>query len=412
VTSIPLVSRTRATLRSAEFGFFGVVVYTRVHTPRRWGAATRRLRALADFRPGVASFFLGALRPLRTSCEVVGMRGGMLAGRFGPPGARWGWAKPGPGTSSRVSQTRKTVYVAMAANAVIALAKLLGGVVSGSAAMLAEAAHSLADTTNQVLLLVSLSLGQRPPDEEHPFGYGKERFLWAFLAAVFIFVAGALFSIGEGVRRLLGASGGEGSALVAFAVLAVAFLAEGASLIRAWRQTRREAADAQLPMRRFIPESRNPTAKTVVFEDSVAVLGVIVAAAGLGLEQATGSSAWDAGASIVIGLLLAAVAVALGRDTKGLLLGEAALPEERRALREAIERRPEVDELLELLTMAIGPEALLVAARVDLADGLDSDRIERVSSEIDRDLREAVPAVAQVFVDATARREREENGRI
>jgi cation diffusion facilitator family transporter len=302
------------------------------------------------------------------------------------------------------SESHRTVLVALAANAVIAIAKGIGGAISGSAAMLAEAAHSVADTTNQLFLLVSLSLSEREPDEAHPFGYGQERFFWAFLAAVFIFIAGAMFSIGEGVQRLL--SGGEESTkgyIVSYVVLAIAFVSDGTSLIRAMRQTRGEAGAANLPVGRFIRHTRNPTSKTVVFEDTAAVIGVVIAAVGIGLHQATGNRAFDAAASILIGLLLVAVAIALGRDTKGLLLGEAARPEEREALREVLDRHDEVDHVLDLLTMALGPGSLLVAVRLDFADGLDSDRIEAVSTQIEEEMREAVPDVTQVFLDATRR---------
>src|SRR3954468_16437439 len=139
------------------------------------------------------------------------------------------------------SESHKTVYLALAANAGIAVAKFAGGAISGSTAMLAEGAHSVADTTNQLFLLASLSLAEREPDAAHPFGYGKERFLWSFLAAVFIFVSGALFSIYEGVHRMLSGAEPGGGLGVAFAVLALGFLLEGSSLLRAVRQTKADA---------------------------------------------------------------------------------------------------------------------------------------------------------------------------
>ena len=178
------------------------------------------------------------------------------------------------------SESHKTVYVALAANAGIAVAKGVGGALSGSSAMLAEAAHSVADTTNQLLLLASLRLSERKPDAQHPFGYGKERFLWSFMAAIFIFVSGALFSIYEGVERMLSGKASEGSAGIAFAVLAVALVLEGtlaASAPAARRTARRErpAAAVRPPHPRLA--ATRPT-KTVVFEDSAAVIGVLLAA--------------------------------------------------------------------------------------------------------------------------------------
>src|SRR4051794_23908643 len=303
---------------------------------------------------------------------------------------------------SQTEQTRRTVWYAFFANLAIAIAKAIGGAISGSSAMMAEAAHSLADTTNQVFLRISLSRADRGSDEQHPFGYGQERFFWAFLAAVFIFVAGSLFSIFEGVERLMKPPEETGIG-IPLVVLAVAFVAEGVSWLRAIRQTRAEAEERGLPFRRFIRESRDPTAKTVVFEDSAAVVGILLAAAGITLDHVTGMHVFDASASIAIGLLLVLVAFTLGRDVKGLLIGEAARPAEREQLRRVLDEHEGVDDVIELLTMAIGPHALLVAARLDIRDGLDSDQIEELASELDRELRESVPEVREVFIDPTSR---------
>jgi cation diffusion facilitator family transporter len=236
---------------------------------------------------------------------------------------------------------------------------------------------------NQVFLLYSLATGEREPDAEHPFGYGKERFFWSFLAAVGIFVAGAGFSLYEGLRRIFGPETESGHYGIAYAVLAFAALAEGASLMRAYRQTRDEAAESRQSHARYVRASRDPTTKTVLFEDSAAVIGVGVAFAGVALHQATGNQVYDGLASVVIAVVLATVAVALGRDTKALLIGEAA----------------------SLLTMALAPDRLLVAARIDLADGLSADEIERASSDLDRELHERIATVWQVFLDATPRSE-------
>jgi cation diffusion facilitator family transporter len=300
---------------------------------------------------------------------------------------------------------RRTVLVALGANASIAVAKLIAGLVSGSSAMLAEAAHSVADTMNQVFLLYSLALSEREPDAEHPFGYGKERFFWSFLAAVCIFVAGAGFSLYEGIDRLAGPAQESGPFGVAYAVLGFSLVAEGASLTRAWRQTRQEARERRTSHTHYLRASRDPTTKTVLFEDTAAVIGVVLAFAGVALHQATGDQLYDGLASIAIGLLLAAIAVGLGRDTRHLLIGEAATPEERQAILDVLESHPAVDRVLELLTMALAPDRLLVAARIDLADGLTADEIERASSEIEHQLHERVPTVWQVFLDATPRTE-------
>jgi cation diffusion facilitator family transporter len=307
-------------------------------------------------------------------------------------------AKPG-------GESRRTVLVALGSNATIAVAKTFAGLVSGSSAMLAEAAHSVADTINQIFLLFSLAVAEREPDAEHPFGYGKERFFWSFLAAVGIFVAGAGFSLYEGLHRIFGPTEAESSYAIAYAVLALSFVTEGYSLMRAFRQTRDEAQAKDQSHAGYVRESRDPTVKTVLLEDSAAVTGLVLALAGVGLHQMTGNQLFDGLASVAIAVLLATVAIALGRDTKDLLVGEAATPEERRVIREVLERRPEVDHVVELLTMALAPERLLVAARVDLADGLSTDEVEQASSAIDAELRERVPGVWQVFLDATPRSE-------
>jgi cation diffusion facilitator family transporter len=302
---------------------------------------------------------------------------------------------------------RRTVLIALVANGVIAIAKGIGGVVTGSSAMLAETAHSIADTVDQLLMLVSIRLGDRQPDEEHPFGYGKDRFFWTFLVAVIIFLAGAIFSIGDGVLRLTGheiLGSGGGRQWLAFVVLAIALASEGTSFVRAFRQTREGARDAGLGLVEFVRISKEPTTKMVFSEDAVAVAGVVVAFVGLTLQELTGSETWDAGAAVLIGLLLVYVAYALGRDIRGLLLGEAARPDQRQALHRALDEPEEVDEVVELLTMYTGPRSLLVAARIDLADGVESRRVEQLASELDERLREAVPDVDQVFLDPTPRR--------
>jgi cation diffusion facilitator family transporter len=301
------------------------------------------------------------------------------------------------------SESKKTILAAMAANFAIAVAKAVAGMLGRSPAMLAEAAHSVADTMNQVFLLVSLSLGDRKPDEEHPFGYGKERFFWAFLAAVFIFVSGAVFSLYEGLRALLGSEEAEAGFVIAYAVLGFSLVAEGASLLRALSQVRGDARDAGVDLGTYLRNSNDTTVRTVLFEDSAAVTGVVLALAGVALHNLTGERMWEGLASIAIGLLLVVVAYTLGRDNKGLLIGEAARPEQRELLRDVILGHPEVEEVLELLTMHLGPNALLVAVRLDLQDDLSAAEVEELSNRIDHELRHAVGEVSQVFLDATPR---------
>jgi cation diffusion facilitator family transporter len=307
-------------------------------------------------------------------------------------------------TQRTAHASRRTVLIALAANAVVTVAKLAGGLISGSAALLAEAAHSIADTTNQGFLLVSISLAEREPTPDQPFGYGRARFLWTFMAAIAMFVAGALFAIGYGIYQLLSAPESTGYA-AAYITLAIALIAEGASWIRAVRQTRREASEANLPLLRYVRSSRDPNVKMVLFEDTAALIGIGLALVGIVADQITGSTVFDPSASIAIGVLLVAVAGWMGHDTAELLIGGAARPEEREALWNALEEFEQVDAVVELLTMTLGPNSLLVAARIDLADGLRDDDIEQLSDEIDERLRSVVPDVTEVFLDATTGRD-------
>jgi cation diffusion facilitator family transporter len=320
-------------------------------------------------------------------------------------------------SAQTAAASRRTVLIALAANAVVAVAKLAGGLASGSAALLAEAAHSLADTTNQGFLLVSISLAAREPTPEQPFGYGRARFLWTFIAAVAMFLAGAIFAIGYGIYDLT-TTHKSGDYLPAYITLAIALAAEGASWVRAFRQTRHEAAQAGLPLPEYVRASRDPNVKMVLFEDTAALIGIGLALAGIVADQVTGASVFDPSASIAIGVLLVTVAMWMGHDTSELLIGGAARSDEREALVGALEAFDQVDEVVELLTMALGPNSLLVAARVDLADGLRESDIEQLSDQIEERLRQVVPDVTEVFLDATTaprrpssrRRRRERRG--
>jgi cation diffusion facilitator family transporter len=307
--------------------------------------------------------------------------------------------------AGREGDSRLTILVALAANAVIAVAKLLAGLASGSAAMLAEAAHSAADTIDQLVLLASLRLGRRPPDEEHQFGHGKERFFWAFVAAVWIFFAGAIFSVAEGVVALR-AGHTLGDPALSLAVLAVAFAAEGFSLARAGRQLRAGAQRSRTSFRRFVREVRDPAPRVVLLEDTAAVAGVLVAAAGLGASALTGNEAYDAVASIAVGLILAVAAIGVGTHAKALLLGESARPETRELLERQIERHAEVVSVPELRTMHVGPEDVLVVASVELRGDLSLADAQAVTASIVNDLRCLEPSIRHVFLQPSPPRGR------
>jgi cation diffusion facilitator family transporter len=321
-------------------------------------------------------------------------------------GVAGGWTSRRSAVRSRrtAAASRRTVLIALAANLVVAAAKLAAGLLTGSAAMLAETAHSIADSANQGFLLVSIRLSTREPTSEQPFGYGRMRFLWTFVAAIAMFLAGAFFAIGYGVYQLLAGETSTGYA-IAYATLAIALVAEGTSWIRAIRQSRREADESGLPLIEYLRGSRDPNVKMVLFEDTAALAGIALAFAGILFDQLTGSNVFDPAASIAIGALLVGVAGWMAHDTSELLIGASARPNERASLRQAIDDFDEIDKVVELLTMVLGPNSLLVAARVDFADGLDDNEVERASEDIDRRLRDVVPDVTEVFLDATTARQ-------
>lgn len=289
------------------------------------------------------------------------------------------------------------MLVALAANLVIAAAKAIGGLAASSPALLSEAAHSVADSLNEVFLLAALRRSRRPADRRHPFGYGKERFFWSLLAAVGIFVMGGCFSFYQGIEAFRG--GGEEKDLSGYVagliVLGVALLAEGGSLLRALYQVRRQGGLAS--------GLRDPALRTVVAEDGTAVVGVTLAVAGMALHMITGRVVWEAAASLAIGALLVYVAYRLGREARDQLIGEAVAPETSERIRELLRAQPEIDSVEALLTMKTGMDTVLVAARVDLIPGLDSERVEEVAVRIKRSISHTFPEAEQIFLDVTER---------
>ncbi len=298
------------------------------------------------------------------------------------------------------------VVGALFANALIAVLKLVAAFITGSSGMMAEALHSVADTTNQVFLLLGLRFYRRPASKKHPFGYGKERFFWSFIAAIFIFGVGSTYAIYEGVIKLKSPHAPEKLAW-AYSVLAFSFLLETASISLAIYQEAKEARSENLSFLAYLRESKDPTAKTVLFEDSAALVGIVIAAAGLYLTEhhagPGGGAYWDGLASILIGVVLAIVAFVLARTSRALLLGEAASAKTVRKLREAIESHPNVVKVVELLTMHLAPKQILVNAHVNLRDELMTDEIERTNEEIETLIQEAEPKVKIIFLE-TARK--------
>jgi cation diffusion facilitator family transporter len=264
----------------------------------------------------------------------------------------------------------RTVVVAVAANLLVAVAKGVAALLTGSAAMLAETTHSIADTFNEVLLYVGVRSGARPADERHPFAYGKAGYIWSLLAAVGIFVVGGLFAIAVGVQTLRRPEPVTNVA-VGVAVLLISAGLEATSWRRARRQLRSEAAARHLDLGEYLVTSSDPTPTAVFLEDSAALAGIALALAALVLHITTGSALWDGAASLLIGLLLIAVAVVLMRRNLALLTDEAAPADIRERLRLAVAREPWVAEVAELTAVYIGPRHLLVLAHVVPVDDAD-----------------------------------------
>jgi len=303
------------------------------------------------------------------------------------------------------------VLGALFANGAIAIMKFVAALVTGSAGMMAEAFHSFADTTNQVFLLLGLRFYKRPASEKHPFGHGKERFFWSFIAAIFIFGVGATYAIYEGIAKLQHPHTPE-RLNWAYAVLAISFILEAASISLAVYQEVKEAHSEGLKFFEYIRHSKDPTAKTVLFEDSAALLGIVIAAIGIYLTDhqvgpASGAF-WDGLASIIIGVVLAVVAFVLARTSRALLLGEAAHPEEVAAITRAIESHPTVVNVGELLTMHLAPKEILVNAHVKLRDGLTTQEIEGSIEEIEELIKSAEPKVEKIFIETARNSQRAE----
>ncbi|MEU7998550.1 cation diffusion facilitator family transporter [Micromonospora sp. NPDC049060] len=293
-----------------------------------------------------------------------------------------------------------TVVVAGAANLAIAVAKLIAGVISGSAAMLSEAVHSVADTTTEVLLYLALRRGARPADARHPFGYGKESYVWAFLAALFTFVAGAGFAITHGVTTIL-VHEHSGEYLVTYVVLAVSFAIESVSLARAVHQVRAESRRWRTTPRRFLHLTSDTPLKAVFLEDSAALIGLVLAAAGVALSELTGDEFWDGAASVLIGVLLLVVAAVLAHSNKSLLVGRSVPERLRGEITEGLAGLPAVRRIDTLLTMQLGPSDVLVAAKVDFDDDASGATIEDAADQAERRLTARYPQIRYVFLDPT-----------
>jgi cation diffusion facilitator family transporter len=264
------------------------------------------------------------------------------------------------------SESWLTVVVAFAANLLIAMAKSVAAFLTGSASLVAEAAHSWADAGNEVFLLIANRRSRRPAEPAHPHGFGREAYVWSLFAALGLFVAGAAVSVTHGVQELIHPEE-AGDYLVGYVVLAVSFVLEGASFLQSLRQARPEARSMDRDLLEHVLATSDPTLRAVFAEDAAALIGLLIAAAGLGLHELTGEAYWDALGSILVGLLLAVVAVGLINRNRRFLVGQEADPRVRSATIQALLELPEVARVTYLRLEIIGPRMVTIVGDVDLS---------------------------------------------
>jgi len=313
-----------------------------------------------------------------------------------------------PNESSRsdgpvVAESARTVVVALAANLAIALAKLVVALVSRSSAMLAEAVHAFADAGNQVLLLVAQRRSEVAPDERHPLGHGREAYFWGLLASLGVFLVGALLSIRQGIEELLEPTQVSSFGLT-YAVLFVSLVLESISLRRAYRQLRGEAQDLSREFLEHLDQSSDPIARAVFAEDAVAVVGNVIAAAGIALRQVTGSSVPDGMAAILIGLALGYVAYQLGRRNADFLVGRQAPVSLQKRVEASVARQPGVSANVELLLVFIGPRRLWAVVRIDIDEALSGAEVKALVRSTEDTLRQESRFIARVDVVPAGRR--------
>ena len=270
--------------------------------------------------------------------------------------------------------------------------------------MLAEAAHSAADSVNEVFLAIGLRRDREPPDAAHPFGHGHERFLWAFMAAIASFLIGGCLSIAIAIEKLESPRPlSRGPA--AWIVLAIAFLADGTSWLQGMRQARRQAKEYGATVWRYLRVASDPVVRAIVVEDSAALIGLCVATGGLVFSEILGTSVPDSVASLLIGLLLAVTAFGLARPFADFLVGRSLPPRLFERLSAIFNEDPAIEQVLSVRAVYIGPEEVVVAAKVLPKRGLDSEQLTRAMDDLDRRIRLALPLVADVFIDVTANRD-------
>ena len=293
--------------------------------------------------------------------------------------------------------SRTVIFAALAGNTLIAVTKLVAASLTGSSAMLSEGVHSIVDTGNQGLLLLGLSRAGRAADRNHPFGYGKEVYFWSFVVAILIFAVGAGVSFYEGVHNLRHPRPLD-NVTVNYIVLGLAFVFEAVPWGVALRQINRTRRG--LSLIRSVRQSKDPSTFVVLFEDSAALAGILVAFAGIYLGQVTGTHWLDGAASLVIGLILAITAWLLAVETKDLLIGESATPDVVAGVRLLAKQQPGVDHVNEILTLHMGPDFILVNLSLDFENHLTAQEVEKTIADLSRRIRTDWPLVQKIFIEA------------
>ncbi|MGH2492253.1 MAG: cation diffusion facilitator family transporter [Candidatus Limnocylindria bacterium] len=294
--------------------------------------------------------------------------------------------------------TTRAVFAAFAGNAAIAVTKGVAASMTGSGALLAETAHSIADAMNQILLYVGIRRSVRPPSERHPLGYGKERYFWALVVALFLFFGGGVFSLYEAFQRFVEPHEVT-SANIGFVVLGLSVIFELFSLGVAVREVRHAAREENVPVRKFLSQLRDPALRTVLYEDSAALAGLVAAIVGLALTVATGDHRFDAAASAVIGVILIYVAYQLAKSARALIVGEAPPSDVQEAIRATLATEPDVEKVIKLLAVQIGTKQLLVVARVSVRDEMPGGEVERLMVRLRERLKREHPEVMDSYIE-------------
>lgn len=297
--------------------------------------------------------------------------------------------------------SKKVIYAALAGNALIAITKFIAATITGSSAMLSEGIHSLVDTGNQVLLLNGLKRAQKPPDKNFPFGYGKEIYFWSFVVAILIFGLGAGISIYEGIIHLLHPEPVK-TPYINYIVIGLAMIFEGFAWYFAFKEFTK--SKGKWNYLTAVQRAKDPSIFVILFEDSAAMIGLVVAFLGIFLGQITGIVYFDGAASIVIGLILAGTATWLAYETKGLLIGESANESKIEGIRELASSYIVVEHVNEVLTLHMGPEYILVNISLDFDNSATADKVEKTIEQLDSDIKRNYPLVKRVFVEAEARK--------